>query len=532
MQDLGVSFIEERLYIMKHKSTIILIVILLVAAFLRLYRVSDYMIFLGDEGRDVLVVKGILDGNLTLLGPRASAGDFFTGPIYYYMMTPFLWLWQYDPVGPAIMVGLFGIATVYLVYLAGKNFFNEKTGLIAAALYAVSPLVLAYSRSSWNPNTLPFFSLLTMFVLYKAVTTVRSWKYYVLTGFLLGICVQLHYISLFLAVGVAVSLFLMNWYLNGKIKILQTAKYYLQIFIGFLIGFAPFLAFEVRHGFPNIKTIFGFITKDSVESGYATYNTFYEPIADVFFRLFARLIFNYPIPIHYDQYPLIALQIAGLIILIFAVAAIVLLLRHKNKFAVILLAVWLVIGVMLFGLYKKPIYDYYLVFLFPVSFLLIGYLFSVISELKKGKILYGMVLSSILLVGLIVFNLTNHPFKIEANRQKEQVKRITEFVISKTDNKPYNFGLITPANSDHGYRFYMEILGRPPVIIQNDAIDPKRNTVTDQLLVVCEDTTCEPLGHPTYEVAGFGPADIAGEWSVHPVKVFKLVPHVETKPQE
>ncbi len=233
------------------KSIIALIVILLGAAFLRLYRVSDYMTFLGDEGRDVLVVKGILEGNLTLLGPRASAGDFFTGPVYYYMMTPFLWLSQYDPVGPAIMVGLFGVATVFLIYLVGKNLFNERAGLIAAALYAVSPLVLQYSRSSWNPNTLPFFSLLTMYVLYKALTTARSWKYYILTGFLLGVCIQLHYISLFLAVAVAISLFIMNWYINGKIKVLQTMKYYLQIFLGFLIGFSPFIAFDNKRYCPK-----------------------------------------------------------------------------------------------------------------------------------------------------------------------------------------------------------------------------------------------------------------------------------------
>lgn len=510
---------------MKYASTILLIVILLLAAFLRLYRVSDYMVFLGDEGRDVLVVKEILEGNLTLLGPRASAGDFFTGPIYYYMMTPFLWLWQYDPVGPAIMVGLLGIATVFLIYMVGKQFFNEKTGLIAAALYAVSPLVLTYSRSSWNPNTLPFFALLTLFVLYKAVTTVRSWKYYVLTGFLLGICVQLHYISLFLGVAVALSLFFMNWYINGKIKILQTLKYYLQIFIGFLIGFSPFLAFEVRHGFPNLKTIFSFITKDSVESGYATYNAFYEPIADVFFRIFARLIFAYPTPVNYDHFSLIFLQLTGLAILIIGIVSIILLIKHKNKFAVILLSVWLVTGVLLFGFYKKPIYDYYLVFIFPLSFLLIGNLLAKIFELKQRKIRYGVVLSSLLLAGLLVLNLSNNPFKNPPNKQKDQVKRIAEFVLSKTDsNKPYNFALLAQGNSDHAYRYYLELMGRKPVTIENDVVDPQRNTVTDQLMVVCEEKECHPLGHPLYEIAGFGKAKIAGEWPIINVKVYKLAP--------
>ena len=157
-------------YISQHKVEIsLLLLILFVAAFFRIYRISDYMTFLGDEGRDAIVAKNILHGNFTLLGPRASAGDFFLGPIYYYMMAPFLLMSNYDPVGPAIMVAIFGVATVFLVYYVGLKFFNAKAGLIAASLYAISPLVIAYSRSSWNPNVMPFFSIVMLYVLYVSI---------------------------------------------------------------------------------------------------------------------------------------------------------------------------------------------------------------------------------------------------------------------------------------------------------------------------------------------------------------------------
>ena len=94
----------------KKTEIILLGVIMLLAAFMRLYKVRDYIVFLGDEGRDVMVVRDILHGHLTFLGPTASVGGFYLGPIYYYMMAPFLFLANYDPVGPAIMVALFGIA--------------------------------------------------------------------------------------------------------------------------------------------------------------------------------------------------------------------------------------------------------------------------------------------------------------------------------------------------------------------------------------------------------------------------------------
>ena len=105
----------------------------------------------------MLVVKRmIVDHKFTLLGPTASVGGFFLGPMYYYFMVPFVWVSGLNPAGAAVMVGLFGIATVILLYKAGKDMVDVSVGLVAAALYSMSPLIIAYSRSSWNPNVVPF----------------------------------------------------------------------------------------------------------------------------------------------------------------------------------------------------------------------------------------------------------------------------------------------------------------------------------------------------------------------------------------
>ena len=507
---------------MKHVNKIMLGIILLTALYIRTYKIDQFLVFLGDEGRDVLVVKGILEGNLTLLGPRASAGDFFTGPIYYYMMAPFLWLFRLDPVGPAIMVALFGVATVYLVYYAGKLFFNSRAGLVASALYAVSPLVVTYSRSSWNPNVVPFFSLLIIVLLYKALTKMQTWKYFLAIGFLLGIAVQLHYISLFLGVGVAISMLIIHLYLHKKEKLVLLGKQYIQIFLGFIAGFSPFLAFEFRHNFQNMKAIGAFILGSNAEKGYATYDVFYQPVIDVFFRLFARLVFNYPDPLLDKNFPIIFLQMYGVVIVLLALSAILVLLKNKNTIANIILITWMVIGIILFGLYKKPIYDYYMVFLFPLPFLLIGNFIARVSMLKSKKLSYGMFVSAIMSLTLVLYNIFGLPLS-SPNSQKEQTKKIASFVLSKTANKPYNFALITPGNSDHAYRYYFEVLGHNPTGIEIEAVDPQRKTVTDQLMVICEGKECNPLGHPLYEIAGFGPAKVAGKWTVVNVEVFRLI---------
>lgn len=513
----------------KKLSWVLLGGILLLAAFMRLYRISDYMTFLGDEGRDVLVAKSILEGDFTLLGPRSSAGDFFMGPAYYYMITPFLWLFKLDPVGPAIMVALFSTAAVLLIYFVGKKFFDTRAGLFAAGLYAVSPLVINYSHSSWNPNVLPFFSLLTLYMVFKGIASARPWKYFVFSGFLLGICMQLHYLSLFLAVIIFFYIFFAEWLMNTRIKVLEILRHYVFVFAGFLIGFSPFIAFEFRHEFQNTRAISKFIFGDTLTKESEVGGTFFGTISDVFFRIFARLLVDFPTPDRFMQVPLLTLQFWGLLAMVIAIASIVYLFLTKNKFVTMLLAMWLFLGVFFFGFYKKEVYDYLFTFIFPLPFLLTGNLLSRIYDIgtAKKRHFIGITVSMVIFLGMFGFLLSHHKFQNEPNRQRDQVKKIAEFVIKQTEDKPYNFALISGGNSDHAYRYYLDILGYKPVQLDNPINDPQRKTVTGQLLVVCEEIHCKPLGHPLFDVAAFGRAAIIKESDVSVVKVFKLVPYTE-----
>jgi len=502
-------------------------IILIIAAFLRLYRIQDYMTFLGDEGRDVLVAYNILHGHLTLLGPTSSVGGFFLGPIYYYFMAPFLWLFNYNPVGPAVMVALFGIATVWLIYKFCSDLFNSKIAVFAAALYAVSPLVISYSRSSWNPNPLPFFSLLSLYVLYKA-SEKSSWKLFLLVGVLLGIAMQLHYLTLFLG-AIVFAYVVLAQVINNKKEWIKTlsvsAKQNLSIFAGFIIGWAPFLAFEFRHNFLDFRNISSFI----LHSGNTGANpNFFFIIYDVFFRLFGRLVFYYPDKQQLTHYSSTIIVLWTVVALVGAILSSLILFKklresYKIKSAdfkkYLLISLWLLVGVLLFGLYKKPIYDYYFAFMFPLPFILVsGFIFKIFEFKKIGK-----PLAAVILFVVIALNLLGIPFRYEANRQLNQMETIAKSVNDRTGGKPFNFALITGGNSDYAYRYFFTIWGHAPVTIENAQNDPKRKTVTNQLFVVCESLPCKPVGNPLWEIAGFGQADIAGKWDVSVVQIYKLV---------
>lgn len=508
-----------------NRKNIPIFLVLIVAAVFRLYRIQDYLTFLGDEGRDVLIVREILHGQLTFIGPRASAADFYTGPIYYYMMAPFLFLSNYNPVGPAIMIALLGIATVYLIYRFGKEWLGYPAAIVAASLYAISPLVIAYSRSSWNPNPMPFFTLLILYLLYRGIQK-PTIKLFILIGILYAVAFQLHYIETFVGVIIFVFVFLGNLMNRKKDIVVKLLKQYLSIAFGFIIGISPFLAFEIKNGFPNTKTVSNFIINGDPTAADITKTTFLEKVWDIFFRLFGRLILHFPPPEQLQNFDKNLILVWTIAVIVLAAASIIAIIKIKDKLVKLLLSLWLFFGIVLFGFYHKPIYDYYFEFMFPLPFLLVGSLFAFFYSQKNNLIKFAAV-GFVLIIVLV--NLLGSPFSSEPNRQYNQAKIISEFILKEAGDKPFNFALITGGNSDHGYRYIFEVQGHPSTTILTLVEDPERKTVTDQLFVLCEQNPCEPLGHSLWEVAGFGRAEIAGEWPVSIFKVYKLVHYKEKK---
>lgn len=484
----------------KYLPYIVLGLILIIGGFLRLYRIGDYMTFLGDEGRDALVVKRmIVDHEFTLLGPITSVGLMHLGPVYYYFMAPFLALTRLDPVGPAIMVALFSLATIILLWKLGREFFDTKTAAIASVMYALSPLVIVHSHSSWNPNILPFWALLIIYSLLQVVVK-SNHNWIVITGAAIGIALQLHYIALvFILITPGILILLRH-----KVPI----GHLVGLVLGGILTYSPFIIFEIRHHFINTLTVWQFVTRGGNAKSFGIM-TFIDKFWDLSVRLFWRLV----VIVNAELSIVVMLAILGMSVYVLRKLS-----HQENKRkALMILLIWFSLGIGLLSLYTGNIYDYYLMFAFPLPFLLLGIVCSYLARFRLGQIL---VLVSI--VTLVYFQIKVTPILKPPNRLAFQTKQIADFILNQVADQPYNFAVIAGQNSDHAYRYFLEINGNTPVVILDPANDPLRQSVTKQLLVVCEEKVCQPLGHPLWEIAGFGRAEIVEEWQVGLFKVFHL----------
>jgi mannosyltransferase len=120
---------------------ITLLAILLLAAFLRLYRL-DAQSFWNDEGNSARIAERTLD-----LIVEGAAGDIHP-PGYYLLLHYWRALFGQSEFALRSLSVAAGLALVVLTYLLGHCLFGKTAGLIAAFLGAISPFAIYYSQEA------------------------------------------------------------------------------------------------------------------------------------------------------------------------------------------------------------------------------------------------------------------------------------------------------------------------------------------------------------------------------------------------
>jgi len=107
-------------------------------------------------------------------------------------------------ISTGVIIGTF---TIYLMYLVGKRFFSEGTGLISAFFLSLTFLHVRDSHCIYFDIPLTFFTLLTVYFMFKFMDT-RKTKDLVLISITLGITTAIKYNGVLLIVPIAIVYFL------------------------------------------------------------------------------------------------------------------------------------------------------------------------------------------------------------------------------------------------------------------------------------------------------------------------------------
>lgn len=482
------------------KEVIFLLLLLLSGIFFRFFKLEQSLSFLGDEGRDMLIVMDIIRGkNFPLIGPRTSVGKLYLGPIYYYFIAPFAWLFKLNPVGPAVFVALLASVTPVLFYFFLRFFFPFLPSAVAVFLYNFSPVVIKFSRASWNPNPMPFFILFLLFSLFFWTKTKKN-KFLFASIIFLGIILQLHYLPIIMVP------FLL-WYISKNSKTKKDKRNFFYVLLIFFLMISPLFVFDLKHNFVNFKGFLEIVIGRTNE-GFDLFDILSRS-RDRIRQLFS-LFFGFKEREWRNNF--MTLLILFFVFLPWR--------RYSPIFKNLILG-WFFWAIISLGFYRESVYEHYLGFLYLWPAILIANFFD--NFLKNKSFL--KIIFAVFLFLFLAFNSIKKSWiyiNVHPSLNVDLVKKIVNLIKKESQGKPFNFALLAKNNYDDSYRFFF-VLWNLPV--------EYKDKVTDQLFVVCEDEDiCQPQGNPKWEIALFdasydGKIELAQSWQPDPfIKVFKFIP--------
>src|SRR4030042_6500141 len=164
---------------------LILILIILLAFFLRFYKLASYPALNADEAAIGYNAYSLIEtGKDEHANPWPihfqSFNDYKPG-LYFYIVLPFVKFFGLNEMSVRVPNVFFGVATVYLIYLLTNELFKDKKyvlwnlpiGIWSSFLLAISPWHIHFSRGGWEVNVATFFIILGLYLFQRSLNNAK-----------------------------------------------------------------------------------------------------------------------------------------------------------------------------------------------------------------------------------------------------------------------------------------------------------------------------------------------------------------------
>jgi 4-amino-4-deoxy-L-arabinose transferase-like glycosyltransferase len=238
----------SNMYLSVIKNNYLLIVIIIVGIFLRMYRLTDLMVFIGDQGWFYMSARDLLlEGKVPLLGITSSHTWLHQGPLWTYLLAIGLFLFKFNPIGGAYITILLDALTIFVLYKLGSELLSKRIGFISSVIYSVSPLAIIHARMPYHTSPIPLLVSLFLLVLYRLIN--GNVFYFPFIIFLLTLLYNFE-LATFILVFI-VFLFAVYDLVYKKVWVskLLDKKIIAWSIIAFVIPMTPILIYDFNNGF-------------------------------------------------------------------------------------------------------------------------------------------------------------------------------------------------------------------------------------------------------------------------------------------
>jgi len=139
------------------KNGITLLAIILIGAFLRVYQLGAQSIWF-DESSSVYIAKLSFTQFAQAL-PTLERSP----PLYFLILHYWVILFGTSEFAVRLLSALFGVLALPMIYVLGRQLFNEEVGLVAALILALSSFNIQYSQEARMYSLMVLLALLSMY---------------------------------------------------------------------------------------------------------------------------------------------------------------------------------------------------------------------------------------------------------------------------------------------------------------------------------------------------------------------------------
>ena len=425
------------------KNNFLFFLILILAAILRFYRLSEMAFFDFDQEYAANFAYDVLRKfPIQMIGQGLSVQGLFMGPWYFYFLVPFYAVCSLHPLGGAIGSVILGLITVLAYYYFGNKLFSRPAGLIAAFFQAV---LFRNLVGDWSIT--PAFScglavIITWYCLYKYWQ--GETKHLPLLGFIFGLFTSFHPI-LFPFYLVFLILFVFK-------HIFPSFKIFLLTIVAFIFPLVPLIAFEYFHRFTEVKLLVEMFTAPKVIS---SSSSLFSKLAN-----FSLIILGGPqYTLGFKLFPSYLLSAIILsILLLFTIKKIHVWRESFHLWAII---TTFLIFIFYYGFFPTHVPEYY--FLAPIA-LLVFYLAGILGYLAANKlsrlfVLIFLVFSVFINFKTLIFERWLNPGLITLGHKDKIVKVILE---KQPDGKDFFVSYISKPGWNFGFNYLFKVYKRIP----------------------------------------------------------------------
>ncbi len=244
-----------------------LLAILAVAAIVRFVDLPTRGTFDADQGHDMLVLHDLVArGQIPLLGPPTSIGDFHHGVLYYFLLAPAAWLSGSDPLAVTAEIAIAGLLAVAVVWWLARSIGGPLTGFVAALLMAVSTSAVDESTFIWNPNLIALTSAVALAAAWRAWSGGRA-GWWIVAGAGAIATMHCHVLGSILLVPIG-GLLLADARRRGpgpeRQAILRAGGWVLALLV---LSYVPLAIHELGNDFSETRAALAFVTGGGGPSG-------------------------------------------------------------------------------------------------------------------------------------------------------------------------------------------------------------------------------------------------------------------------